>query len=225
MKHTTRNTLCATLALLSPAVWAATAPVAPVTPKVMLVAMFAPEAQNWIDRLHLTKEIRCLALPPSTRPSAAMTGTSACWSQAWARPTLRHRPWHWPCRRNSTCARLTSLSRALPASTRTAAHSAPLPGRIIWWSSARSGKSTPRCAQGMADRLSGHQHQGPEREAAAGLQDRSLRAQPQAAGQGVCPVAQGDTQRKQGIRGLARQIPLCACQPAAAGHAVRHAGR
>ncbi|RMS22053.1 purine nucleoside permease [Pseudomonas syringae] len=58
MKHTTRNALCTTLALLSPAVWAATAPVAPVTPKVMLVAMFAPEAQNWIDRLHLTKEIQ-----------------------------------------------------------------------------------------------------------------------------------------------------------------------
>ncbi|KPY11132.1 Purine nucleoside permease [Pseudomonas savastanoi pv. nerii] len=58
MKHITRNTLGATLALLSPALWAATAPVTPVTPKVMLVAMFAPEAQNWIDRLHLTKEIQ-----------------------------------------------------------------------------------------------------------------------------------------------------------------------
>ncbi|KPY19728.1 Purine nucleoside permease [Pseudomonas coronafaciens pv. porri] len=54
MKHITRNALCATLALLSPGIWAAAAPV---TPKVMLVAMFAPEAQNWIDRLHLTKEI------------------------------------------------------------------------------------------------------------------------------------------------------------------------
>ena len=39
MKSITRNALCASLALLSPGIWASTAPV---TPKVMLVAMFAP---------------------------------------------------------------------------------------------------------------------------------------------------------------------------------------
>lgn len=38
--------------------WAATAPATPVAPKVMLITMFAPEAQNWIDRLKLTQEIK-----------------------------------------------------------------------------------------------------------------------------------------------------------------------
>ncbi len=74
MKSITRNALCASLALLSPGIWASTAPV---TPKVMLIAMFAPEAQNWIDRLHLTGESRCRACPPSTRPSAATIRTPA----------------------------------------------------------------------------------------------------------------------------------------------------
>ena len=46
-----------TTALLAGAAQAATPPAAPLQPKVMLVAMFAPEAQTWIDRLKLTHKI------------------------------------------------------------------------------------------------------------------------------------------------------------------------
>ncbi|TVT84794.1 purine nucleoside permease [Pseudomonas sp. H3(2019)] len=57
--HTfTRLSLSAGLAcsaLLSSSVWAVEAPIAP---KVMLISMFAPEAQTWIDRLELKQEIR-----------------------------------------------------------------------------------------------------------------------------------------------------------------------
>jgi purine nucleoside permease len=42
-------------ALLSSTAWAAEAPM---QPKVMLITMFAPEAQHWIDRLELKQEIR-----------------------------------------------------------------------------------------------------------------------------------------------------------------------
>src|SRR5689334_27701 len=42
-------------ALLSSSAWAVEAPI---TPKVMLVSMFAPEAKTWIDRLELKQEIR-----------------------------------------------------------------------------------------------------------------------------------------------------------------------
>ena len=31
---------------------------APIKPKVMLITMFAPEAQTWIDRLELKQEVR-----------------------------------------------------------------------------------------------------------------------------------------------------------------------
>ncbi|MCU1748880.1 purine-nucleoside phosphorylase [Pseudomonas sp. 6D_7.1_Bac1] len=58
MHAITRLSLSAGLtcsALLSSSVWAAEAPI---TPKVMLISMFAPEAQNWIDRLELKQEIR-----------------------------------------------------------------------------------------------------------------------------------------------------------------------
>jgi purine nucleoside permease len=41
--------------LLSSAAWAGDAPI---QPKVMLITMFAPEAQNWIDRLELKQEVR-----------------------------------------------------------------------------------------------------------------------------------------------------------------------
>ena len=46
-----------TAALLAGAAQAATPPAAPLQPKVMLVAMFAPEAQTWIDRLKLTHKV------------------------------------------------------------------------------------------------------------------------------------------------------------------------
>ncbi|MFH7416817.1 purine nucleoside permease, partial [Pseudomonas syringae pv. tagetis] len=46
-----------TQALLSPGNRADTAPIKPYTTKVMLVDLFAREAQNWKDRQHLTKEI------------------------------------------------------------------------------------------------------------------------------------------------------------------------
>ncbi|WP_347927332.1 purine nucleoside permease [Pseudomonas helvetica] len=58
MHTVTRLSLSAGLAfsaLLSSSVWAAEAPI---TPKVMLISMFAPEAQTWIDRLELKQEIR-----------------------------------------------------------------------------------------------------------------------------------------------------------------------
>lgn len=58
MHTVTRLSLSASLAcsaLLSSSVWAAEAPI---TPKVMLISMFAPEAQTWIDRLELKQEIR-----------------------------------------------------------------------------------------------------------------------------------------------------------------------
>ncbi len=42
-------------ALLSSTAWATEAPI---QPKVMLITMFAPEAQNWIDRLELKQEVR-----------------------------------------------------------------------------------------------------------------------------------------------------------------------
>ncbi len=54
----TRLSLSASLAcsaLLSSSVWAAEAPI---TPKVMLISMFAPEAQTWIDHLDLKQKIR-----------------------------------------------------------------------------------------------------------------------------------------------------------------------
>lgn len=57
MHAITRLSLSASLAcsaLLSSSVWAAEAPI---TPKVMLISMFAPEAQTWIDRLDLKQEI------------------------------------------------------------------------------------------------------------------------------------------------------------------------
>lgn len=46
-----------TLATLGSGAWAATSAPSPVAPKVMLITMFAPEAQNWIDRLGLTQEV------------------------------------------------------------------------------------------------------------------------------------------------------------------------
>lgn len=42
-------------ALLSSTAWATEAPV---QPKVMLITLFTPEAQNWIDRLELKQEVR-----------------------------------------------------------------------------------------------------------------------------------------------------------------------
>lgn len=58
MKAITRLSLSVAVAcgtLLSSAVWATEAPI---QPKVMLITMFAPEAQNWIDRLELKQEVR-----------------------------------------------------------------------------------------------------------------------------------------------------------------------
>ncbi|MBV4457645.1 purine nucleoside permease [Pseudomonas sp. COR58] len=59
MKAMMRVSLAAA-ALLSSTAWAATAPAqpGPLRPKVVLITMFAPEAQHWIDRLHLTREVR-----------------------------------------------------------------------------------------------------------------------------------------------------------------------
>ena len=54
MQAMTRLTLAAA-ALLSSTTWAAEAPI---QPKVVLITMFAPEAQHWIDRLELKQEIR-----------------------------------------------------------------------------------------------------------------------------------------------------------------------
>ena len=53
MKAMTRFSLSVGLAmstLLSSSAWAVDTPI---QPKVMLITMFAPEAQNWIDRLEL----------------------------------------------------------------------------------------------------------------------------------------------------------------------------
>jgi purine nucleoside permease len=61
MLNVTRLSLSIGLALgtlLSSSAWAADTAPAPITPKVMLITMFAPEAQNWIDRLELTQQIR-----------------------------------------------------------------------------------------------------------------------------------------------------------------------
>ena len=56
MKAFKRLSLAFGLALL-PHVVLADAP-APIKPKVMLITMFAPEAQTWIDRLALKQEVR-----------------------------------------------------------------------------------------------------------------------------------------------------------------------
>ena len=45
-------------ALLASTAWAAEAPATPIKPKVMLITMFAPEAQHWIERLELKQEVR-----------------------------------------------------------------------------------------------------------------------------------------------------------------------
>lgn len=45
-------------AAIGSSAWAATPASTTVTPKVMLITMFAPEAQNWIDRLGLTQEVK-----------------------------------------------------------------------------------------------------------------------------------------------------------------------
>ena len=52
----TRLSLAVGLALLPHVVLADSA--APIKPKVMLITMFAPEAQTWIDRLELKQEVR-----------------------------------------------------------------------------------------------------------------------------------------------------------------------
>lgn len=53
------NRLFASIGLASTALFAASAGAAPpLQPKVMLITMFAPEAQNWIERLQLKDEIR-----------------------------------------------------------------------------------------------------------------------------------------------------------------------
>ncbi len=59
MKTFTRLSIAIGLAAgaLLPHVVLADAP-APIKPKVMLITMFAPEAQNWIDRLELKQEVR-----------------------------------------------------------------------------------------------------------------------------------------------------------------------
>ena len=54
MNAMTRMSL-ACAALLSSTAWASEAPI---QPKVMLITMFAPEAQTWIDRLALKQEVR-----------------------------------------------------------------------------------------------------------------------------------------------------------------------
>ncbi|MCF5780121.1 purine nucleoside permease, partial [Pseudomonas poae] len=55
MKAFTRVSIAMSLALLPSVVLAQTAPI---KPKVMLITMFAPEAQTWIDRLALKQEVR-----------------------------------------------------------------------------------------------------------------------------------------------------------------------
>jgi len=47
-----------TLAALGSSACASAAAVAPVMPKVMLITMFAPEAQHWVERLGLTQEVK-----------------------------------------------------------------------------------------------------------------------------------------------------------------------
>jgi len=74
MKAMTRVSLAAA-ALLSSTAWAAEAPI---QPKVVLITMFAPEAQHWIDRLELTQEIRVPGLSAEYRPSAATRSKCAC---------------------------------------------------------------------------------------------------------------------------------------------------
>ena len=65
MKTFTRVSLAVGLALL-PHVVLAAAP-APIKPKVMLITMFAPEAQTWIDSLELKQEVRVPGLWLNTR--------------------------------------------------------------------------------------------------------------------------------------------------------------
>src|SRR5471032_1287351 len=55
MNALTRLSLAVGLAVLPHVVLADTAPI---KPKVMLITMFAPEAQTWIDRLELKQEVR-----------------------------------------------------------------------------------------------------------------------------------------------------------------------
>src|SRR5471032_2060628 len=55
MNALTRLSLAVGLAVLPHVVLADTAPI---KPKVMLITMFAPEAQNWIERLELKQEVR-----------------------------------------------------------------------------------------------------------------------------------------------------------------------
>lgn len=56
MNTLTRFSIAAGLAVL-PHVAMADTPT-PIKPKVMLITMFAPEAQSWIDRLELKQEVR-----------------------------------------------------------------------------------------------------------------------------------------------------------------------
>ena len=53
--HAMTRLSLACAALLSSTAWATQVPI---QPKVMLITMFAPEAQNWIDRLELKQEVR-----------------------------------------------------------------------------------------------------------------------------------------------------------------------
>ena len=56
MNMLTRLSMAIGLAFLPHVVLADAA--APIKPKVMLITMFAPEAQTWIDRLELKQEVR-----------------------------------------------------------------------------------------------------------------------------------------------------------------------
>ncbi|MDE1167831.1 MAG: purine nucleoside permease [Pseudomonas sp.] len=53
----TRNRLALALGLTLAAATQLASAAAPVTPKVMLITMFGPEAQNWIERLKLTEKV------------------------------------------------------------------------------------------------------------------------------------------------------------------------
>ena len=65
MNALTRVSLAVGLALLPHVVLADNPP--PIKPKVMLITMFAPEAQTWIDRLNSSRRSACRACPPNTR--------------------------------------------------------------------------------------------------------------------------------------------------------------
>jgi hypothetical protein len=190
--------------------------------KVMIITMFGPEGQAWLDRLGPWRDVAVPGLSPDypvvhcNRQDVCVVTTGMGYANASATiMALTFSP-RFDLRR--TYFLVSGIAGVDPAqgTVGSAAWSKYLVDFSLQW------ELDARDSRRLEHRLSRHQHEEPERQAAARLPHRSVPAQRAADRCRLCAVAQRRACRQRAGAGRAREVHVCAGEPAADGDPVRH---